>query len=299
MRRAIAFISVLAAPALAHGGAHEVEEGAPGWTLDPWVVGPLLILALLYAVGAWRLRGRASGGRRGLARQRLLFAGGWLVLAGSLVSPLHEGGERSFTLHMIEHELIILVAALLLVLSRPGPTLLWALPKGLRLALGRAGQWGWLTRFWRFLTDPIVATMLQTAALCIWHVPALFDRALGHTSWHIAQHASFLVSALLFWWAMVHGRAGRNSYGISAMCLFATVLVGGMLGALMSFSGSPWYQGYAAMEMMPLGLTPVEDQQLAGLIMWIPGGIVHAGAALIFLYKWLKASEERHAVAAG
>jgi cytochrome c oxidase assembly factor CtaG len=86
---------------------------------------------------------------------------------------------------------------------------------------------------------------------------------------------------------MVFGRQGRSGYGLAALCLFLTSLGGGALGALMTFAISPWYADYAAMGMGLLGLTPEEDQQLAGLIMWIPGGMVHAGAALVMLVRWI------------
>jgi cytochrome c oxidase assembly factor CtaG len=148
---------------------------------------------------------------------------------------------------------------------------------------------------WRRLTDPITATIVQGAVMWAWHAPPLFDRALDHPGWHIAQHASFFISALLFWWAMLHPRGRNQGYGVSAACLFATSLIGGALGALMSFSSSPWYADYAAMGMTGIGLDPVEDQRLAGLIMWIPGGLVHGVAAIILFYKWLKVAEGSHA----
>lgn len=297
MKRLLALLLWLPAPVLAHGGAHAGERGPPGWTVEPGVTVPLLLALLLFGIGAWRLRGRSGHGRPELDRRIFLFAAGWAVLAGAVVSPLHEAGERSFTMHMIEHELIMLVAALLLVLARPLPVMLWALPQRARSGLGGLAQQGWFSAVWRFVSGAVVATTLQAIALWAWHMPALFNRALGHPGWHVAQHLSFLVTALLFWWAMAHGRA-RHSYGVSAACLFVTSLVGGMLGALMSFSSSPWYESYIAMGMTPIGLTPAEDQQLAGLIMWIPGGLVHMGAALYFLYKWLKASEALHAAPA-
>ncbi|MDB5816511.1 MAG: hypothetical protein JWQ11_151, partial [Rhizobacter sp.] len=95
---------------------------------------------------------------------------------------------------------------------------------------------------------------------------------------------SFLVSALLFWTAMLHRTAGHSmssaTRGVAALCLFATSIVSGALGALMAISQSPWYDGYARLGMTPFGLTPAEDQQVAGLLMWIPGGLVHALVAL-------------------
>jgi cytochrome c oxidase assembly factor CtaG len=95
---------------------------------------------------------------------------------------------------------------------------------------------------------------------------------------------------------MLHPRSGRAGYGVSAACLFVTSLIGGALGALMSFSASPWYAAYAALGMTRIGLDPVTDQQLAGLVMWIPGGLVHGIAAVVLFYKWLNAAEGAHAV---
>ena len=288
--RMTALLLLLAAPAaaLAHEGhGHEV-----GWTLSPLVTAPLVFVAAIYAFGLLRLWRRSDRGRPGLWRDAWLFAIGWLSLAGALVSPLHEAGEVSFTFHMIEHEIIMLVSALLLVAARPGAAMLWGFPAALRQALGRAGRWG----IWRVLTDPVVATLIQAVVIVAWHVPWLFDLALASEGWHIAQHVSFVASALLFWWAMLHGRAGGL---VAALCLFFTAIVSGGLGALMTLSASPWYEGYAALGMTPIGLSPEEDQQLAGLIMWVPGGLYHLAAALWFLMRGLRASEDGDALPAG
>ncbi|UIJ44838.1 cytochrome c oxidase assembly protein [Sphingomonas cannabina] len=274
MPRLILLLALLLAPGLAaaHDGAHPVDSGPPGWTLDPSVTVPLALALLAYLIGFVRL-----GARRSLWRNAVIFLAGWLVLTLALVSPLHEAGERSFTLHMIEHELIMLVAALLLPMSRPLGVMLWALPRKGRQALAPAGRW------LSGLADPVLATALQGVALWAWHAPPLFNRALGHPAWHVAQHLSFLVTALLFWWAIL--RTPNRS--LAALCLFVTSIVGGALGALMALSSSPWYAGYAAMGMMPFGLTPEEDQALAGLIMWVPGGLVHVGAALLILGRYI------------
>jgi putative membrane protein len=260
-----------------------------GWTLDPLLTVPLALALLIFLVGWRRLSQRASSPIR-----PTLFLGGWLVLALSLTSPLHEAGENSFTMHMIEHELIMLVATLLLASSKAGAVLAWGLPRPLRQSLG--GSWkSPLQGLWRRLTEPVTATVIQGVVLWAWHAPLLFDRALESFGWHVAQHACFFLSSLLFWWAMLHPRGRASGYGVSAACLFATSLIGGALGALMSLSSSPWYADYAAMGMTGIGLDPVDDQRLAGLIMWIPGGAVHAIAALALAYKWLKASEGGHA----
>jgi cytochrome c oxidase assembly factor CtaG len=276
-----------ATPALAHGD----HEHGIGWTLDPILLVPLGLTLLIFVAGWRRLSKRTAKPLSGTG----LFLSGWMVLTLSLVSPLHEAGERSFTMHMIEHELIMLVATLLLASSNVGGILAWGLPRPLRLALG--GRWkSPLTALWKRLTEPVTATVVQGVVMWVWHAPVLFDRALESSGWHIAQHACFFLSSLLFWWAMLHPRGRSAGYGVSAACLFATSLIGGALGALMSFSQSPWYADYAAMGMTGVGLDPVDDQRLAGLIMWIPGGLVHGIAALVMFYKWLKAAEGAHAV---
>lgn len=272
-------------PASAHGGPTSL-----GWTLDPVLTLPLALILLVYLVGRVRLARRASSPRSGT----ILFVSGWSVLTLALVSPLHEAGERSFTMHMIEHELIMLVATLLLASSNSGGVMAWGLPRPLRQALG--GSWkSPLQWIWKKLTDPVVATLVQGAVMWLWHAPALFDRALDSFGWHVAQHACFFVASWLFWWAMLHPRNGRSGYGLSAACLMLTSLIGGALGALMSLSSSPWYADYAAMGMSGIGLDPIDDQRLAGLIMWIPGGLAHGAAALALFYRWFKYAEASHA----
>lgn len=288
----LAMAAVCGAPAFAHGGhAHQAEP--PGWTWDPWITVPLVLSAVIFALGWRRLRARSKLGSGALARRGWLFVTGWGTLTVSLISPLHEAGERSFAAHMTEHELLMLVAAPLLVLSQPLAVMLWAFSSRPRRAIGRISSSRSITNIWGRLTAPITATAVQAAALWVWHVPTLFDRALENEGWHAAQHLSFLLSALLFWSAML-GRRGGQSYAtapraVAALCLFATSIISGALGALMAFAESPWYVGYARLGMAPFGLTPAEDQQLAGLIMWVPGGLVHAAAALVLVRGLLAA----------
>ena len=240
-----------------------------------------------FAIGWRRLRTRTVRGAVQLERRAHLFGLGWLVLLAALVSPLHQAGERSFAAHMFEHELIMLAAAPLLVLSEPLAIMLWAFPEAGRRGIGMAAKAPAVHASWRLVSAPVAATLLQAAALWLWHAPALFDLALASDRWHAAQHLSFLVSALIFWTAMT---SRRTEPGVAAMCLVATSIVSGALGALMAFATSPWYVGYARLGMAPFGLSPAEDQQLAGLLMWVPGGLVHAGAALLVMRRVLRPS---------
>jgi len=288
MRRLIACLVIYLAFSIGRAAAHDTgtaHSEPPNWTFDPWITVPLVLTLGLFLIGATRLSNRSG---RGTAAQRMrlrLFLAGWLVLAVALVSPLHQAGERSFGAHMFEHELIMLAAAPLLVLAEPIPAMLWGLPPNIRPSVGGWSRGSFVRRTWRFLTEPVTATLLQAAALWLWHAPALFDLALASEAWHAAQHLSFLVSALLFWTAMT---SRRTAEPIAALCLVATSIVSGALGALMAFSTSPWYAGYAQLGLAPFGLTPAEDQQLAGLLMWVPGGLVHAGAALLVMRRLLR-----------
>lgn len=280
MIRLALLLALLPGAALAHA------PETPGWAgPEPWIAFPWLIAAGLYAAGFVRLWRRSASGRPEMARRGRIFALGLLTLAVSSLSPLHGASGRSFTAHMIEHELIMLVAAPLFVWSRPLGVMIWAFPASGRQALAaipRSPAGGGL---WRFFSDPLLATVLQAAAIWIWHLPSLFDRALKHEGWHAAQHLSFFVTALFFWSAMLGPR--RNAW-IAAFCLFATSMITGALGAFMALSESPWYGPYAALGLAAFGLTPAEDQQLAGLLMWVPGGLLHAIVAVAILAPHLR-----------
>jgi putative membrane protein len=282
MRALIVFL-VLTAPstALSHSGGSAAN--GPSWTFALWLTVPLAASAILWSIGFTRRWRRTHSGKSLLRRERLWFALGWITLALAVLSPLHSAGARSFTMHMIEHEIIMMVAAPFLALSRPLPTMLWGFAQPWRAWIGaavaRSGQ------LWRTISAPLFATIVQAAALWLWHTPSLFDLALRDDFWHAAQHVSFFLTALLFWAAML---SARHAIGLRALCLFATSIVSGALGALMAFSESPWYAPYALLGMTPQGLTPGEDQQLAGILMWVPGGFVHAGAALALLAPFLR-----------
>ncbi|HEX2188904.1 MAG TPA: cytochrome c oxidase assembly protein, partial [Longimicrobiaceae bacterium] len=158
-----------------------------------------------------------------------------------------------------------------------------------------AGGWargGRVRAAWGALTAPSAAWLLHAAAIWLWHLPALYQATLASDAVHGLQHLSFLGTALLFWWALAHGRRGRTGYGAAVLALFTTALHSGGLGALLTFSPRPWYPAYAE-STAAWGLTPLEDQQLAGLIMWIPAGVSYLIAGLLLLAGWMRESERR------
>ena len=240
---------------------------------------------LLYLYGTLRLWRHAGTGRGIRPWQTAAYAAGWLSLAGALLSPLHWFGERLFTLHMVEHEIVMAISAPLLVLARAGGAFAWALPAALRRPVWRVGRIRPLRWAWNGLTAPLVATILHGAAIWVWHVPALFDATVLHVGIHRLQHLSFFVTALLFWWALLR----RSQPGPAAVHVFITMIHTGILGALLTFAPRVLYGAQTARSNL-WGLTPLEDQQLAGLVMWVPAGTVYAGAALAFLALWVRRS---------
>jgi putative membrane protein len=267
------------------------DQLARAWNLDPWVVTPLLVGLGLYLRGLSRLWGRAGRGSGVSVRQAAAFCGGWLVLAAALVSPLHAAGGALFSLHMLQHVLMMLVAAPLLVLGRPLTATLWAFSAPARRRLGGVARAGPVHALTAALRRPLVAWGVHATVLWAWHVPALYQATLRSELIHFLQHASFMAGALVFWWAAVDlVRRPVPRYGIGVLSVFTTAVHGAVLGALLTFSLVLWYPAYAV-SAAAWGMPPLEDQQLGGLIMWIPAGVVYLGAMLWLLALGLQARE--------
>lgn len=276
-----------------HGGKpHNWHDLWRTWSWEPLVLLSLAISLLLYVRGVRLLWREASRGRGVRRWEAACFAGGWLALFIALVSPLHPWGRVLFSAHMTQHEVLMLVAAPLFVLSRPLLPFLWALPTTWARTLGGWGKLAAVQGVWRTVTNPLVAWAVHAVALWVWHVPLLFDATLDNELIHTLQHLSFFLTALLFWWALVNGRQGLMGYGAATLYMFTTSVHSGLLGALITFASSVWYTGYQT-TTQSWGLTPLEDQQLGGLIMWVPAGLVYIVAGLALFAGWLREAEER------
>jgi putative membrane protein len=263
--------------------------------LSPWDLAVALALlggAGVYALGVLRLWGRA-GRRRGLRPLHLAaYASGWITLWIALLSPLDTLSDVLFSAHMGQHELLMLVAAPLVVMGQPLLALVWALPRPAREAALGAVERPSFRRGWQALTHPVVVLVLHGAALWVWHIPGLFEDALAHETVHALQHLCFFLTSALFWWALVHGRYGRAGYGAGVFFVFATALHSGLLGAMLTFARGLWYPTHEA-RTRAAGLDPLQDQQVAGLLMWIPAGVLLTVVALALLSAWLGEGERR------
>ena len=271
--------------------AEQVENPARAteWTWPACIILPLIATGALYFVGLMRMRSR---GARLRVLPVLCFAAGWLSLLIALDSPVHEISEQLFWVHMTQHEILMLISAPLLVLSQPAAPFLLGLPHQWKAPVLSIGRQRLIKRAWLTISAPMAAWLLHALALWAWHAPKLFVAALQSDFVHALQHISFLGSALLFWWALLHKRAGRLGYGGAILYVFTTAVHTSVLGAWLTFSPNVWYPPYA--QTAPLwNLTALQDQQVGGLIMWIPAGTLLTIVALALLAKWLTHSQER------
>ena len=221
-----------------------------------------------------------------------LFAAGLAAAGLALVSPFPALSQALFSAHMGQHELLMLVAAPLLVMGKPWLAAAWALPARSRAGILALTQRPLVRGPFRALTAPATVLVLHALALWIWHVPRLFERALENQNLHAFQHFCFFGTAALFWWTLVQGRYGRAGYGAGVLFVFMTSMHSGILGALMTFGRTLWYPAYDA-PARAAGVDPLRDQQLAGLIMWIPAGIIFMVVGLALCAAWLGEAERR------
>lgn len=279
-------LSVLIFAALPTTAFAHHDAGTAFSSPELWLVVLLATSAIAYGLGVARLWQKAGIGRGIRTAEAVRFAAGWTTLAAALLSPIDGLAERSFALHMFEHELLMVVAAPFLVLSRPLEAWAWALPQGVRRALAVGLSIPRLRFAWRRLTSPVSAWSCHALALWIWHVPILFVAALASEALHVLQHTCFFASALAFWWA-AFGRGFRTPDATSVAMLFTTMLHTSALGLLLTFAPTPWYaRGASGL----FGFTALEDQQFGGLVMWVPGGISYLIAVLVVVSAWLSSS---------
>jgi putative membrane protein len=262
------------------------------WTFEPVTVTLLILSALIYGVGvrnAWTQAGRGAGIRHW---QVASFAGGILALAVAQISPLAWLSDVLFSAHMTQHEILMLVAAPLLVLGQPLLAAVWAVPRQNRAAVAATFRGPAFSRAWHAMTGPLALFLLHAVALWIWHIPVLFEAALASEAIHFIQHMAFVGTAAFFWWGMVYGRYGRLGYGVAILYVFLTALHNTILGALLTIAPGTWYRSYEVTAVQ-WRVDALADQQLAGLIMWVPSGVAFLVVGLALTAAWLGESERR------
>jgi putative membrane protein len=279
---ALLFIVLAVTPAWAHDGA------SPHAAVSPWdamAIAGLCASGLLYALGSERLRVRQAPASRSA---RISFWTGWLVMLAAILPPLDHLATQRFAAHMLQHELMMLIGVPLMIAGRPLGTWLWGLPTGSRGRAAAILQDRRTRRLTTWLSAPLVAWALHGLTIWVWHVPALYERAVLDEGVHALQHVMFCATSALFWWGLVYGRYGRAGYGASVFYVFTTVVHTGLLGAVFTLAQSPLYALYARRAPEPLA-----DQQLAGLVMWVPAGLILTVVGVALFAAWM-ADVERH-----
>lgn len=265
---------------LAHSGAplrpHDVWAA---WRFDPFVIIGLVTVAALH----WRGWRPADGTRRALA-----WWTGWVALVIALVSPVDAVADVLVSAHMVQHVLMVAIAAPLLAASAPGAALLRGAPAplrrfavsvpsrlgvgiaGLRLLRGAAGRWlAFVGAFW------------------LWHASVLYGAAVDSSWVHALEHASFLATSLALWSVLVGPRRVRVDRGQAVLMVFLLGLQSVLLATLITFASTPWYEPYSS-PAPGWGLDPLADQQLAGVVMWVPSGLILTATGLVLLVGWLR-----------
>lgn len=244
----------------------------------------LVLITALYARGALRVR-RAKRLRHVIEWwEAIAFGAGTFTMAMALAPPLDTLAEHWLSAHMVQHETLMLVAAPLIVLGQPLVALLSLVPRHARPRVTRVTH--------ALMPGPIVAWMLHAFAIWLWHIPVLYDLAVRVPAVHALEHGSFVGTAAMFWWALLRGPYARSRFGLAALAIFTTALHTGLLGVLMLFSRRPWYSVYDVAGRR-FSLDALQDQQLAGLIMWIPAGVLLTAAGITCVALWLRSVERR------
>jgi cytochrome c oxidase assembly factor CtaG len=263
------------------------------WPRDPAVALVLAAAAAGYAVGLHRIRARA--GRRVVTRWQVAsFWAGLAVVAVALLSPVDTVSEALLSIHMVQHILIGLLAPLLLAVGAPATVMAWALRPATRRELRRMGRRVPVVGAARRSSAGVAAAavVLHTAAFWGWHAPPVYDLALRHDLVHALEHEALFASGLLLWWVVVATR-WRERSASAVVWLFLAALQGGAMAALLTLAPRPFYAAHLS-TTAAWHLTPLADQQLAGAIMWVPGGLVYLVPAVVLFARWLQSGPGSH-----
>jgi putative membrane protein len=251
---------------------------APDWSVHPSVVigTALLGAAYLWAIGP--ARRRHSLGPPVPAWRVLCFFTGLAVLLGALNGPIHDLSDfYLFWVHMAQHLLLTMVLPPLLIAGLPG----WLVE---RVAGGVVGR-----QVGRALTHPVFAGALFSVILLVWHTVGAYDLMMRHHAVHVATHLMFMASAVVLWWPVMSPAPSlpRLSPGMGMLYLFLVQIPMQLLGAIITFADHPLYTWYVSAPRT-WGLSPLDDQKLGGLLMWIPGNLWIWGAMSLLFFQWAK-----------
>ncbi len=265
-----------------------------GWTGDPallWVA----CAALLFWLGG-RGRSASSPGERW---RTAAFVAGLAAIVAALGTPIDALADELFWVHMVQHILLISVAAPLLALARPWNRMWRGFPLDFRRAVARevsaAPRWAPLRRVAAIAAGAGASWLIFNLNFCAWHLPVLYDAALRSPPVHALEHLLFFATALLFWTRVVYSPPWRSRLSQLGKVVYlgSTMVVGWVLAIVLAVAGSPIYSAYAERASRPGHISAFTDQQFAAGVMWVPGSISYAVAIIVIAYRWLEPADSR------
>lgn len=279
----------LPATVAAHGPAPSdpptLASLAVDWQVEPIVAGSLLVAAIAWLLLIRRVRLLHPEHPVPVLRT-VAFFGGLAAIAVALLSGIARYDTTLFSVHMVQHLLLMLVAAPLLAFSAPVTQLLRAASPGVRQ--------GWLipvlhSRVVEAIGHPVVAALTFTVVVWGSHFTGLFELALEDQGVHELEHVGFLVAAMVFWWPVIAADPARRrmAFPVRALYLLVQVPVNSFLGMAFVFAPAPLYAHYANLGS-PYGIDALADQQLAGGIMWLAGDVVFIAGILGIIAAWMR-----------
>jgi putative copper resistance protein D len=292
MAALVAALFALPATVLAHG-TDAPPPTLPGvllaWRFEPIAIASAVLVGAAYLLAVRQVTERH---RRNPPRpwRTLAFLAGLGALLVALVSPVEAYEGQLFSVHMVQHMLIELVAAPLLLLGRPITLALRVSSPPARRTLLRVLHSGPI----RMLAFPVVAWVVFAAVNWGWHFSAAYDVALENELVHYLQHASFLAAALLFWWPVLDADPSpwRLAHPVRLLYLFLAMPQNSFLGVALLSAGDPLYSHYVT-NLRAWGPTPLEDQQLGGVIMWVVGDLAFLAGMVAVIGSWMRHEDRR------
>ena len=246
------------------------------WSIHPSTVIGIAALGALYIWGSVRLRQQPT------SSQKIFFAAGLLVMFASLNGPIHDlSDDYLFSAHMVQHLLLTLAVPPLLLAGTPG----WLL----RPVLSRK----YVAPIVRRLTRAPMAFVIFNLTIAVWHLPPFYNAAMAHHSLHIVEHLTFMAAAVLMWWPLLSQlpEFPRLAYPGQMLYSFLMSIPMSIVAVYIAMADHVLYPAYSAAPRI-LPLTPLEDQLLGALIMWIPGGLIFMIIMTVVFFKWNARGED-------
>lgn len=273
------------------------------WDFRPEVLIPTTLFLVAYTVGWVRLRQKSHHHQLATWWRLASYWAGMVCIWLALLSPMDLLSSHLLYFHMIQHIFLTMLGAPLIALGNPMPFLLWGIPAGLRLGLGNllSQGFGRQTAGRKFLlqtSGPMMSLVIMTFVLWLWHDRVLYNTALTVDWVHDLEHLTFFLTTLLFWWHMT--LAGpyihqRLSMLMRVIYLNLATLSSALPGMVISFSTQVLYSHYTTAPRLPapLGMSALDDQILAGVLMWVSGAMMYPMASAVIVVYWMVLEERK------